>query len=56
MGTGPYRIVEFTPNEQAVYERNPHYRGEEPYFDRVVLKGGGDAITAARAVLEYRRG
>ena len=52
LGTGPYRIVEFTPNEQAVYERNPHYRGDEPYFDRVVLKGGGDAITAARAVLE----
>ncbi len=51
LGTGPYRIVEFTPNEQAVYERNPHYRGEDPYFDRVVLKGGGDAITAARAVL-----
>ena len=52
LGTGPYRIVEFTPNERAVYERNPHYRGEDPYFDRVVLKGGGDAITAARAVLE----
>lgn len=52
LGTGPYRIVEFTPNEQAVYERNPHYRGEEPYFDRVILEGGGEAIDAARAVLE----
>ncbi len=52
LGTGPYRIVEFMPNDQAVYERNPHYRGGDPYFDRVVLKGGGDAITAARAVLE----
>ena len=52
LGTGPYRITGFTPNESAEYERNPHYRGEEPYFDRVVLKGGGDAISAARAVME----
>ena len=52
LGTGPYRIVEFTPNEGAVYERNPHYRGDAPYFDRVVLQGGGDALSAARAVLE----
>ncbi len=51
LGSGPYRIVRFTPNEQATYERNPHYRGETPYFDRVSLKGGGDAATAARAVL-----
>ncbi len=52
LGTGPYRITAFEPNESAEYERNPHYRGEEPYFDRVVLKGGGDAISAARAVME----
>ena len=52
LGTGPYRITEFTPNEGAVYERNPFYWGETPYFDKVVIKGGGDAITAARAVLE----
>lgn len=52
LGTGPYRITSFTADKEAVYERNPHYRGEKPYFDRVVLKGGGDAISAARAVLE----
>lgn len=52
LGPGPYRIVEFTPDEEAVYERNPHYHGEKPYFDRVVLEGGGDALTAARSVLE----
>ena len=40
LGTGPYRIVGFTVNEEAVYERNPFYRGAEPYFDRVVLRGG----------------
>ena len=53
LGTGPYRIVAFTPEKEAVFERNPHYRGEKPYFDRVVLKGGGDAVTAATAVLQW---
>ena len=52
LGTGPYRITLFEANEQALYERNPFYRGPEPYFDRVVLEGGGDALSAARAVLE----
>ena len=52
LGTGPYRIVSFAVEEEAVYERNPFYRGEAPYFDRVVLTGGGDAASAASAVLE----
>ena len=52
LGSGPYRIIEFTANDEAVYERNPFYRGPAPYFDRVVLKGGGEALSAARAVLE----
>ena len=52
LGTGPYRITGFKTNEEALYERNPFYRGEAPYFDRVVIKGGGDAVSAARAVLE----
>ena len=51
-GTGPYRVTAFDPNEQAEYERNPFYRGPAPYFDRVLLKGSGDALSAARAVLE----
>lgn len=51
LGTGPYRIVTFMPNEGALYERNPFYRGDAAYFDRVVLQGGGDALAAARSVL-----
>ena len=54
IGTGPYRIVSFAPNEGASYERNQHYRGDEPYFDRVELIGGGDALSAASTVLESR--
>ena len=52
LGTGPYRISGFKPNEEAVYEPNPFYRGNAPYFDRVIIKGGGNAMSAARAVLE----
>ncbi|MYJ58878.1 MAG: peptide ABC transporter substrate-binding protein [Chloroflexi bacterium] len=52
LGTGPYRIVSFTPEAEVRYERNPHYRGEKPYFDEVVLTGGGNAEDAARALLE----
>ena len=53
LGSGPYRVAEFTPDREAVYERNPHYHGDTPYFDRVVLKGGGDALSAAQSVLEF---
>ena len=53
VGPGPYRIVEFLPDEKAVYKRNLYYYGDRPYFDRVVLQGGGDAMSAAQAVLEH---
>ena len=45
--------MHWSPNEGAEYERNPFYRDEEPFFDRVELIGGGDALTAARAVLQF---
>ncbi len=53
VGTGPYRVVEFKPDDIVVYEPNPHYReAGKPFFSRVELKGGGDAASAARAVLQ----
>lgn len=52
LGTGPYMLVDFKVNDVATYERNPFWRGEPAYFDKVVFKGGGDAASAARAVLE----
>ncbi|MEZ4664096.1 MAG: peptide ABC transporter substrate-binding protein [Caldilineaceae bacterium] len=52
LGTGPYKIVDFKVNDVATYERNEFYHGEPAYFDKVVFKGGGDAVGAARAVLE----
>ena len=52
LGVGPFHIVKFIPDELAVYESNPHYYGDAPYFEQVVLKGGGDALSAAKSVLE----
>ncbi len=53
IGTGPYKVVEFKPGDVVLYEINQDYWQEgKPYFDRVELKGGGDATSAARAVLQ----
>jgi peptide/nickel transport system substrate-binding protein len=53
IGTGPYMVEEFRANDVVTYVANPNFREEgKPYFQRVILKGGGDAESAARAVLE----
>ena len=53
VGTGPYKMVEFKPGDVALYEINPHYHvPNRPFFDMVELKGGGDAASAARAVIQ----
>ena len=53
IGTGPFKVVDFKPNDVIVFEANEHYRVEgQPAFQSVLFKGGGDATSAARAVLE----
>ena len=53
IGTGPYRITEFLPGDVVLYEINERYRDpDKPYFSTVEFKGGGDAPSAARAVLQ----
>jgi len=53
VGTGPYKVVDFKPGDVALYEINPTYHvPNRPYFDMVELKGGGDAASAARAVIQ----
>ena len=53
IGTGPYKVESFTPNDEIIFVINENYREEnKPFFDRVYLKGGGDAPAAARAVLQ----
>ena len=53
VGTGPYKFVEFTPGDLVRGERNPSYHvADRPYFDTIEMKGGGDAVSAARAVIQ----
>jgi len=53
VGTGPYRFVDFKPGDSVRGEINPLYHvPNRPFFDTFELKGGGDAVSAARAVLQ----
>jgi len=53
IGTGPYVVETFAVNDQVTYVANQNYREpNKPYFERIFLKGGGEASSAARAVLE----
>ncbi|WP_052362674.1 peptide ABC transporter substrate-binding protein [Falsirhodobacter sp. alg1] len=51
--SGPYVVTDFRPNDVATYAMNLLYRdADKPHFANVVIKGGGDATSAARAVFE----
>ena len=53
VGTGPYRFVDFKPGDIVRGELNPTYHmPNRPYFDTIEMKGGGDAASAARAVIQ----
>ncbi len=53
VGTGPYRFVDFKPGDIVRGELNPNYHlANRPYFDTIEMKGGGDAVSAARAVIQ----
>jgi peptide/nickel transport system substrate-binding protein len=53
VGTSPYRFVDFKPGDLLRAELNPSYHAaSQPFFDTLEIKGGGDAPSAARAVLQ----
>ena len=53
VGTGAYRFVDFKPGDIVRGELNPRYHvPNRPFFDTIEMKGGGDAASAARAVLQ----
>ncbi len=46
-------FVDFKPGDVVHARLNPDYHvPNRPYFDTVEIKGGGDAVSAARAVLQ----
>ena len=53
IGTGPFVVTEFRANDVVLYKANENYRDpNKPFFAEAIFKGGGDAASAARAVLE----
>ena len=53
VGTGPYKFVDFKPGDMLRGAINTSYHeANRPYFDTIEMKGGGDAVSAARAVLQ----
>ncbi len=53
IGTGPFVVHDFRPNDVIEMVANDHYRDPaKPAFASLTLKGGGDAAAAGRAVLE----
>jgi len=53
VGTGPFTVTEFRPNDVIALAANRNYRDPaKPAFATVIFKGGGDATSAARAVFE----
>ncbi len=53
IGTGPFVVDEFKANDTISMSANPNYRdADKPSFASLTFKGGGDAASAARAVLE----
>jgi len=53
VGTGPYKFTDFKPGDIVRGEINTSYHfPNRPYFDTIEMKGGGDAVSAARAVIQ----
>ncbi|MCA3444508.1 MAG: peptide ABC transporter substrate-binding protein [Rhodobacter sp.] len=53
IGTGPFKVTGFTVNDTVTMEANPNYRDPaKPAFAKATIKGGGDAESSARAVME----
>ncbi|OFZ96104.1 MAG: peptide ABC transporter substrate-binding protein [Betaproteobacteria bacterium RIFCSPLOWO2_02_67_12] len=53
VGTGPYRFVDFKPGDMVRGQINANYHEpNRPHFDAIEMKGGGDAVSAARAVIQ----
>ncbi|TAK41713.1 MAG: peptide ABC transporter substrate-binding protein, partial [Betaproteobacteria bacterium] len=53
VGTGPYRFVDFKPGDMVRGQINTAYHEpNRPHFDAIEMKGGGDAVSAARAVIQ----
>ena len=49
-GLGPYNIVGFKRDEEAILEANPNYHGQQPKTDRIIIRYFADATTMRLAL------
>jgi len=53
IGTGPYKFADFKPGDVVRGELfSGYHMPNRPFFDTIEMKGGGDAVSAARAVIQ----
>lgn len=53
IGTGPYKFADFKPGDMVKGVINETYHiANMPHFDAIEVKGGGDAVSAARSVIQ----
>ena len=38
VGSGPYKVVEWKPNESVLMDLNPNYHGDKPAMERVIVQ------------------
>jgi peptide/nickel transport system substrate-binding protein len=51
VGTGPYVLESWSPQDRTVLVRNPGYWGEQPFFDRVIIVNIPEAATQRVALV-----
>jgi peptide/nickel transport system substrate-binding protein len=51
-GSGPYTLVQYTPQASVILKANPKYWGPKPAYDQIVLKN----VPAATQLLEVQKG
>jgi len=51
IGSGPYKFVQWDKGQQVIFEANPDYYGQEPYFKKLTMlfMGSDSAFAAAKA-------
>lgn len=50
VGTGPFKVVEWRPNDRLVLEANPEYWGGRPAYDRLVVRNIAEPSTRVAAL------
>lgn len=52
IGTGPFQYVSFTPGQQSLFKRNPHYwQDGQPYVDELQMTSIPDSTARLNALL-----